>query len=133
MGKWALLFVATSLVEMYLLIEVGGRLGALPTIGLVVLTAVVGVGLLKRQGVATLTRGVARLQAGALPATEVVEGALLAISGALLVTPGFVTDAVGFALLVPALRAGLAARLLRRIGPEAGTRGVVIEGDFTRR
>ena len=133
MGKWALLFVATPLAEMYILIEVGARLGALPTIGLVVLTAAVGVGLLKRQGVATLTRGVGRLNAGELPAREVVEGLLLAVAGALLVTPGFVTDATGFALLAPVFRATLATRMLRRFAP--GGRGPTdaIEGEFTRR
>ena len=118
---------------MYILIAVGGQFGALPTVGLVVLTAVVGVGLLKRQGVATLTRATERLQTGELPAREVVEGLLLAVAGAFLVTPGFVTDAAGFALLAPACRARAAARLLRRFGSDIGHRDNVIEGKFTRR
>jgi len=76
----------------------------LATIGLVMLTAVVGVALLKRQGIATLTRGVQRAQQGQMPATEMAEGILLAVAGALLITPGFVTDFVGFTLLFPPSR-----------------------------
>ena len=99
---WLLIFFITPIVEMYLLIEVGGYIGALPTIGLVMITAVIGVTLLRIQGLATLTRGVNRLQTGELPAREVVEGLLLAVAGALLLTPGFVTDGIGFILLTPA-------------------------------
>ena len=67
---WLLLFFLTPIVEMYLLIEVAGYIDAWPTIALVMLTAVVGVALLKRQGVATLTRGVQRMQLGQMPAIE---------------------------------------------------------------
>jgi len=112
---WLLIFFVTPIVEMYLLIEVGGYIGALPTIGLVMITAVIGVALLRIQGLATLTRGMARLQSGELPAREVVEGLLLAVAGALLLTPGFVTDAVGFTLLTPALRGRVAERVLARV------------------
>ena len=112
---WLLVFFLTPIIEMYLLIEVGGYIGAWPTIGLVMLTAVIGVGLLRVQGFATLTRGLGRLEGGELPAREVVEGVLLAVAGALLLTPGFVTDAFGFALLTPPFRAALADRLLARV------------------
>ena len=136
MGKWLLVFVLTPLIEMYILIEVGGIIGAWPTIALVVLTAVIGIGLIRAQGFATLTRGVARLNAGELPATEMVEGVMLALAGALMVTPGFVTDAAGFVLLTPPVRRRLAAELLRRfvsVGQaNAGERGHTIEGRFRR-
>ena len=140
---------------MYLLIEVAGYIDTLPTIGLVMLTAVIGVALLKRQGLATLTRGVGRLNQGQLPAQEMAEGLLLAIAGALLITPGFITDTVGFLLLFPPTRQLIAARLLKNVtvvGAEASfhahARGpgpdgarptpgqdgpVTIEGDFERR
>ncbi len=144
MGFWFLVFFLTPILEMYLLIEVGGYIGTLPTIGLVMLTAVVGVALLRIQGVETLTRGVGRLQRGEVPATEMAEGILLAVAGALLITPGFVTDAVGFLLLFPPSRAGIARRMLSRltvVGPdgrplspgEPGTGPTVIEGEFERR
>ncbi len=120
---------------MYLLIEVGGYIGTLPTIGLVMLTAVIGVALLRRQGLATLTRGIGRLQRGEVPAQEMAEGILLAISGALLLTPGFVTDAVGFAFLLPASRVLVAQRLLAKVTAmgmqgSAGLGPTIIEGEF---
>ena len=98
---WLLIFFLTPIAEMYLLIKVAGHIDAWPTVGLVMLTAVVGVALLKRQGLLTLTRGMGRLQRGEVPATEMAEGILLAVAGALLVTPGFITDTVGFVLLFP--------------------------------
>jgi UPF0716 protein FxsA len=112
---WLLIFFLTPIIEMYLLIEVGGYIGALPTIALVMITAVIGVALLRIQGLTTLTRGLSRLQSGELPTREVVEGLLLAVAGALLLTPGFVTDAIGFILLTPPLRALIADRVLARV------------------
>ena len=100
---------------MYLLIEVAGYIDAWPTIALVMLTAVVGVALLKRQGLATLTRGMQRAQQGQMPATEMAEGILLAVAGALLITPGFVTDLVGFILLFPPSRIVIAKALMSRV------------------
>lgn len=100
---------------MYLLIRVGGYIGAWPTIGLVMLTAVVGVALLRVQGLATLTRGMSRLEGGELPAREMAEGILLAVAGALLITPGFVTDGFGFLMLLPPARAAVAERMLARV------------------
>lgn len=122
---WLLVFFLTPIAEMYLLIEVGGYIGVWPTIGLVMITAVIGVTLLRIQGLATLTRGVGRLNRGELPAQEMVEGLLLAVAGALLLTPGFVTDAVGFVLLVPPGRALIAERVLAnvQIVPPGGFHG----------
>jgi UPF0716 protein FxsA len=129
---------------MYLLIEVAGYIDAWPTIFLVMLTAVIGVALLKRQGLSTLTRGVGRLNAGEIPAQEMAEGILLAVAGALLVTPGFITDMVGFTLLFPPSRMAIAALLLKRVdvrgmGPiapeqrDAGAGPTTLEGDFERK
>lgn len=115
MRFWFLAFFLTPIVEMYLLIRVGGYIGALPTIGLVMLTAVIGVVLLRIQGFATLTRGLGRLQRGQVPARELAEGVLLAVAGALLLTPGFVTDTLGFLLLLPPTRAAVASRMLDRV------------------
>ena len=84
-----ILFFLIPIIEMYLLIEVAQEIDILPTVGLVLLTATVGIFLLKRQGFATLARGVSRLNRGELPAVEMVEGLLLAVSGAFLITPGF--------------------------------------------
>jgi len=103
-----LLFIIMPIVEMVLLIQVGSVIGAWYTVGLVLLTAVIGVNLLKRQGLSTLLRAQQKAQQGALPVSEIGEGLLLAVAGALLLTPGFVTDAIGFALLTPGLRSQLA-------------------------
>lgn len=108
-----LFFIAVPLVEMLLLFEVSDQIGGLSTLGLVVATAVIGVQVLKQQGIATLTRANARLSSGELPAQEIIEGMLLAAAGALLLTPGFITDTLGFVFLAGPLRRLIAARLLR--------------------
>ena len=115
---------------MYLLIEVAGYIDAWPTIALVMLTAVVGVALLKRQGMATLTRGVQRMQQGQMPATEMAEGILLAVAGALLITPGFVTDFVGFMLLFPPSRIVIAKSLMSRVMMNGAVSGDIHAAQF---
>jgi len=110
-----LLFIVMPVVEMWLLIIVGGQIGAMATIGLVLLTAVVGAKLLREQGFETLWRGQRKLAEGQLPAQEIVEGIILAVSGALLLTPGFFTDAIGFAGLIPPIRAVFVSRLLSKM------------------
>lgn len=99
-----LIFIAMPIIEMWVLITVGREIGAWSTIGLVLLTAAVGFSLLKQQGFATLFRARQKMDAGELPAMEIVEAIILAVCGALLVTPGFVTDVVGFAGLIPGFR-----------------------------
>ena len=121
---------------MYLLIKLGGYIGAWPTIGLVALTAVLGVALLKRQGPVAMNRVVARMQMGELPAQELVEGVLLAVAGAMLLTPGFVTDITGFLLLVPGCWAVAATWVLGRVRARAGSANVhtvIIEGEYEQR
>lgn len=111
--RWALLFfIAIPLIEMLLLFEVADYIGGLWTISLVVLTAVIGVQILKRQGLSTLMRANERLNRGELPAQEVLEGFLLAAAGALLLTPGFITDTLGFLCLTSPLRRALARRIV---------------------
>lgn len=108
-----LFFIVTPLVEMMLLFEVADVIGGLATIMMVVLTAAIGVQVLKRQGLSTLMRANQRLEAGQLPAQEIVEGMLLAAAGALLLTPGFITDTLGFIFLTSPLRRGIAARVVK--------------------
>jgi len=108
------LFIAVPIVEMLVLIQVGQQIGALWTIALVLLTAFIGINLLRYQGLATLSRANWRMQSGQIPAQEMLEGILLAVGGALLLTPGFVTDGIGFVLLLPFTRGFFAARLMNR-------------------
>ncbi len=108
-----LIFIAVPVLELYLLIKVGGLIGALPTIAIVILTAVVGTWLLRQQGLATLQRYQNSLAQGKLPAMELFEGMVLLFGGALLLTPGFFTDAIGLLCLVPVTRRAFIRRFMR--------------------
>lgn len=112
-----LIFIVVPLVELAVLIKVGGAIGILWTFLLILFTAFVGVTLLRAQGLATLMRASERMQQGSMPVKELAEGFLLALAGALLLTPGFLTDAFGFSLLLPGVRGVMAASLLRRFKP----------------
>ena len=109
------LFLAIPIVEIYLLIQVGEVIGAGWTILLVVLTAVIGVWLLRIQGLSTLTRAQQKLQENQLPARELLEGMALVVAGAFLLTPGFFTDTIGFLLLFPPTRTWLATAAASRM------------------
>lgn len=117
------LFFTVPLIEIYLLIQVGSVIGAVPTVVLVVFTAVLGAGLLRLQGFATLARVQAMLARGQVPAIEVMEGAVLLVAGVLLLTPGFFTDAIGFLCLIPWLRRKLILWAIRRGVAVAGGAG----------
>lgn len=137
-----LLFLLVPLVEIYLLIKIGGVIGALPTVVLVVLTAVLGAALARYQGLATLQRLQATMARGEAPAIEMFEGVLLLVGALLLLTPGFLTDLLGFACLLPLTRRALAFWLLKRMtvvtpaGPPRGRSGGhssrTLEGEFRR-
>ena len=117
------LFLAVPIVEIYLLIQVGQVIGAGWTILLVVLTAVIGVWLLRIQGLSTLTRAQQRLQENQLPAREILEGMALVVAGAFLLTPGFFTDAIGFLLLFPPTRIALVSQVASRMVVTATMQG----------
>lgn len=130
-------FIVMPILELMVLIKVGSYIGVLPTITIVFVTAVLGVSLLRREGISTIGKAQQRLEAGELPATELVEGALLVVSGAFLLTPGFITDSFGFACLVPPLRHRIAGYLTQRmslkvINPDTmfGTAGPARNQDF---
>lgn len=103
------------LIEIGLFAYVGGRVGVWWTIGLVLITAAVGTALLMQQGTATMARAREVLAAGGIPAREMIDGVLLLASGLLLLTPGFLTDAFGFLLVLPPSRAIMRGMILRRI------------------
>ena len=110
-----IIFLIVPIIEIYLLIQVGQVIGAGWTIFLVVFTAVIGVWLLRIQGLSTLTRAQQKLQQNELPAREILEGMGLVVAGALLLTPGFFTDTVGFFLLFPPTRIWLVSRIASRM------------------
>jgi UPF0716 protein FxsA len=108
-----LIFVATPILEIVLFIQIGGFIGVGPTILIVIVTAIAGSILLRLQGSAVIQRTQLALRAGELPVDPVIDGISLLMAGALLLTPGFFTDAVGFALFVPPFRRALARRIFR--------------------
>lgn len=107
-----LLFVATPLIELYFLIQVGSVIGALPTIALSLLTAVIGGYLVRAQGFSVIMRARALMDQGVMPAFEMLDGVLLLMAGFALLLPGFATDLIGFLLLIPPLRQTLIRRQL---------------------
>ena len=138
-----ILFIVVPILEMWVLIEVGGVIGALPTIGLVFLTAFVGLGLLRIQGASTLLSAREKMQANKVPAREIIDGIFYAVGGVLLLTPGFITDVIGFACLTPGIRTWIIYFFFNHLiksgrirvytsRPQRSGRqsGRVIEGDF---
>lgn len=135
-----IIFIAVPLIEMIILIQVGGLIGAIPTVALVVLTATLGIWLLKLEGLATLARVQEKLDQGQIPETELLEGIMLLVGGALLLTPGFITDAMGFICLLPGLRRPLARWIIHRgllramnFSGSSFTSGTFSSGSFTTR
>jgi UPF0716 protein FxsA len=116
-------FLLVPIVEIYLLIQVGNVIGAGWTVLLVVMTAVIGVWLLRIQGLSTLMRAQRRLQDNELPAAEILEGVALVVAGAFLLTPGFATDTLGFLLLFPPTRIWLVSGVASRMVVSATMQG----------
>ena len=110
-----LILLAVPVIEIALFIEVGGFLGTWPTVGIVILTALAGSIMLRRQGVQALANVQARLAQGEAPGKLLADGVMIVFAAALLLTPGFFTDGVGFLLLVPGVRIWLFGLILRNI------------------
>ena len=101
MNSFFLLIIGLPVLEIFLLIKVGGEVGALNTIALIFLTAIIGMYFAKLQGIQTLKSGMANLYQNKLPAYDLLSGASIAIAALLLIIPGFFTDFVGFLFLIP--------------------------------
>lgn len=110
-----LALIAVPLIEIGLFIQVGGLIGLLPTLITVVFTAVLGAALLRRQGMGELAKLQGSLNEGRDPRGPLAHGALILVAGIVLLTPGFFTDAIGFALLIPPVRTAVIAFLTKRI------------------
>jgi len=115
-----ILFLLVPVAEIAVFIQVGSRIGAGMTVLLVVVSAVAGVWLVRRQGLATATRVQAMVARGESPALGMLEGLALLAAGVLLVIPGFLTDIAAFVLLIPPLRRGIIRLYLRHMGLEGG-------------
>jgi UPF0716 protein FxsA len=139
-------FIAVPIIEIWILLRVGGAIGGGTTILIVIFTAVLGAYLVRQQGFATLTAVQKQMDAGRVPAMEMAEGLALLVAGAVLLTPGFVTDAFGFLLLTPPIRRAVIHWFLNRQhftvhtsnqrmrtptpGPRRDSSDSVIEGEF---
>lgn len=140
-----ILFIAVPLIEIALFIQVGGAIGLWPTLLIVVVTAILGTALVRSQGSQTLARLRESFDDLRDPTEHLAHGAMILFSGALLLTPGFFTDAVGFLLLIPGVRKRLFDEVKKRVHVETvsyGGRadqpgaprdedGDIIDGDFT--
>ena len=104
MNSFFLLFIGVSTLEIFLMLEIGGKIGVLNTISLIFLTAVVGIYFAKLQGVKTIRSGFLNLYQNKIPVYEIISGASIAIAALLLIVPGFFTDTIGFLLLLPFTR-----------------------------
>ena len=112
--KLFLLFTLIPIIELMILIDLGTSIGLAPTLGVVILTGALGAWAARTQGFYVVSRIQAEMAAGRLPGAEMVEGAMVLVGGVLLLTPGLLTDAAGFALMVPAVRAVVRGWLMRK-------------------
>ena len=109
------IFVAMPIIEIAVFIQAGELIGLWPTIGIVILTAVVGTSLMRAQGLQTLARAQSQMDQGEMPIGELFDGICILVAGVLLLTPGFVTDTMGFLLLVPPLRRAVGAGVIMKL------------------
>lgn len=131
MGKIFLLFIAATLMEIFVFIEVGSAIGAWSTIALIVLTAVIGLSLVRIQGFQTLMEAQRKVNMGETPAREMLAGMMLAVSGLLLLLPGFVSDIGGVLLLLPPVREALVERFIGRMNVQT-QKGQTFDADYYR-
>ena len=122
---FAILFLSIPLIEIYLMIQVGSVIGAGWTVLAIIATAVIGAGLIRQQGFGVYQRMNRNMASGELPAMEIFEGLALLISGLMLLTPGFITDAIGFLILIPPLRQWFVLNMLKKHFIQQ------VDGDFT--
>lgn len=122
--KLLILFVIVPVTELYILIEVGKRIGSLTTIGLIILTGIIGAYLVKGQGFMILKKIQNDLNEGIIPGDSLIQGAIILAGGIFLLTPGFVTDIIGFIFLIPVSRRVVKKYLLLWL------KGKIKEGNF---
>jgi UPF0716 protein FxsA len=127
---FVVVFILVPLFELYVLIEVGSVIGALPTILLTVASAIFGAWLMRHQGMQVMQDAQLAMAKGEAPEQQVMEGVLIFFGGALLLLPGLVSDALGLLLLVPPLRAAFARAWLRRIAQQRAARSGVVEAEW---
>ena len=131
MNPFFIIFICLPALEIYLLIEVGGKLGALNTLALIFLTAIIGIYFAKYQGIQTLKSGIINLYQNKMPIYEMMSGASIALAAFLLIVPGFFTDFIGFLLLFPFTRKILFNIALRnKVRNDTKSKSKTIDGEI---
>tara|TARA_B100000287_G_scaffold431345_1_gene488418 strand:- start:1179 stop:1592 length:414 start_codon:yes stop_codon:yes gene_type:complete len=129
MNAILLTIILIPIVEIYLFIEIGGKIGALYTISLIFITAVIGIYYARYEGFNTLRSGMGQLMKNELPVYEIVSGAALAFAAMLLIIPGFATDVVGFLIIFPPTRKLILNKFSTKISKEKKVNEDFIEGE----
>ena len=115
LGVLAVVFLVVPIAELYVIIQVGQAIGVFETIGVLILVSVVGAWLVKREGLSVLHRFQTQAAAGSIPGKELADGVMILFAGALLMTPGFLSDLLGILLLLPPVRAVIRRTALRKV------------------
>ena len=131
MNPFFIIFIGIPVVEIFLLIKIGGQLGALNTVALIFITAIIGIYFAKLQGIQTIRSGMTNLYQNKMPIYEIISGASIALAALLLIIPGFFTDTIGFLLLIPFTRKILFTFTFKnRIKKEKENQNKTIEGEI---
>ncbi len=131
MNPFLIIFLGIPALELFLLIKIGGQIGALNTVALIFLTAMIGIYFAKLQGIETLKSGMTNLYQNKIPVYEIISGASIAIAALLLIVPGFFTDLIGFLLLIPFTRKILFALTTKNSSKkESKDQNKTIEGEI---
>ena len=131
MNPFFLLFIGIPALEIFLLIKIGGKIGALSTVALIFLTAIIGIYFAKLQGILTLKSGMLHLYQNKIPFYEIISGASIAIAALLLIIPGFFTDFIGLLLLIPFTRKILfTISFKNKLKPEKENKNQTIDGEI---
>jgi len=130
MNSFFLIFIGLPALEIFLMIKIGGEIGALSTLSLVFLTAIVGIYFARLEGIKTLKSGMINLYQNKVPVYELLSGASIAIAALFLIIPGFFTDAIGFFLLIPLTRKLLIDFLIKRKGKQNKKQSNILDGEI---
>ena len=134
MNTFFLIFIGLPAIEIYLMIKIGGKIGALNTIALIFLTALIGIYYARLQSIETLKSGIKNLYQNKIPMYEIISGASIALAAIFLIVPGFFTDAVGFLLLIPYTRKLLFKITFKsKIKNEKNKKDNVIDGEIIKK
>ena len=130
MNPFFILFIALPALEIFLFIKIGAQVGALNTVSLIFLTAIIGIYFAKLQGIQTIRSGMVNLYQNKMPVNEILSGASIAIAALLLIIPGFFTDFLGFLLLIPLTRKIILNVALKKGKVNSNNKNVTIDGEI---